>query len=101
MKNGFKSILRREKCALYKYVTSGCRGDGLKTWKEQKERTAGVPPPDFCAACPVTTSGENHPRSASETCIAGLFLINHRSAKWSRKIEKMTSALAVGSAGRC
>lgn len=73
----------------------------MKTWKEQKDRTVGVPPPDFCAACHITTSGENHPRNASETCVAGLFLIIYCSTKWSRKIEEKTSALAVGSAGEC
>lgn len=74
----------------------------LKTWKEQEDRTAGVPPPGFCAACHIITSGEqNHPRNASESCIAGLFRIIHRSTKRSRKREKKTPALAVGSAGEC
>lgn len=72
----------------------------MKTWKEHKDKAAGVPPPDFCAACPIIISGENHPRNASETYISGLSLVIRCSTKQSRKIEKVTFTLAVGSAGK-
>lgn len=72
----------------------------MKTWKEHKDKAAGAPPPDFCAACPIIILGENHPINASETYISGLSLVVRCSTKQSRKIEKAAFILAVGSTGK-
>lgn len=46
----------------------------LKTWKEQEDRTAGVPPPGFCAACHIITSGEKiTPEMLLKVVLQGFF----------------------------